>query len=271
MTGHKTDDLPIQQWINNSEQWPLLENYMLAESRLPGPRVNLELAEQFAGNYAHSGVSDEAWRLISSWSAITLSEAGVNDPHEFLPFCGINASGRYYGHAGAGRRTEIESFLKSAMNDARWRIREAAAMAMQNIGEYNWGLLQALLDRWSGNATMLEQRAFVAALAHPPLLKNRENTLYCLKLAADIMKGIQSSIAGQADPEHFRVLSKGLEYSLSLFVASEPEAGFDLLRKCAESGDSRLVRIVRSNLGKTRLSKKYRAEVEDLLARLTMV
>ncbi|MNI53735.1 hypothetical protein D3C73_1085880 [compost metagenome] len=76
-------------------------------------------------------------------------------------------------------------------------------------------------------------------------------------------------VAEGCEPEHIRVLSKGLEYSLSVFAASDPEAGFALLARLAESGDARMIRIVKSNLGKSRLSKKYPERVRELLAGLT--
>lgn len=69
------------------------------------------------------------------------------------------------------------------------------------------------------------------------------------------MENMGSGEVQYEDAEHFRVLSKGLEYSLSVFVASEPEAGFAMLEKFAKSRDTRMIKIVKSNLGKSRLSK----------------
>ncbi|MNC33988.1 hypothetical protein D3C75_824010 [compost metagenome] len=195
--------------------------------------------------------------------------AATGDPQEFLAFCAVWACGAHYAHADNTRRGQAEASLQTAMNDARWRLREAAAMGLQSLGEYDFALLKQLLDKWRAAATLLEQRAFVAALAHPPLLKVEANVLYCLDMADGIMDGILSGAVDSADPEHFRVLSKGLEYSLSVFAASLPEPGFALLRKYAESGDPRLIKIVKSNLGKTRLAKKYPGEVAGLLQVLT--
>lgn len=265
MSGQKNTQAPFQQWINDKEQWEQLAAYMRQESNLPGPRSNLGLAESFAQLYGHSAVTETAWELLVAWANIAEVDAGTNDPSEFLPFCAVCAAGAHYGYAKEERRRVIQAMIQSAMNNSRWRVREAAAMAMQNIGEFDFALLRQLLDTWRVDANMLEQRAFVAALAHPPLLKEQENIRYCLNLASGIMEELLSSAGVPSDREHYRVLSKGLEYSLSVFVASEPEAGFAMLRHFAESSDARISKIVKSNLGKARLSKKYGPQVADLL------
>lgn len=270
MSGNKYASVPLQQWIDDQEQWPLLTNYMLQESNLPGPRGNLELAGYFAKLFGKPEVTDTAWALLSAWVQIAEADAKTNDPHEFLPFCAVCACGAHYPYAVAGRRSQSEEYIQSAMNDSRWRMREAAAMGLQYIGEFSFALLRPLLESWRPDSTLLEQRAFVAALAHPPLLKEESNVLYCLELADEIMKGIVSGPSKPADPEHYRVLSKGLEYSLSLFVAGQPERGFAMLRGYAKTGDARMIKIVKSNLGKSRLSKKYPEQVMEILAGLTI-
>ncbi|QSF46954.1 hypothetical protein [Paenibacillus tianjinensis] len=262
MCGRQAETLQFQQWIENREHWPLLEGHMHNNSGLPGPRANLELAAGFAQYFADADIPDTAWALLCSW---------VDAPGEFLPFCAVQACGAHYANADEERRCLVESMLKAAMNDARWRVREAAAIGLQSIGESDFRLLADLLDGWRKDAALLEQRAFVAALAHPPLLKNRNHVLYALDLAAEITDGILHGAVKDCEPEHFRVLSRGLEYSLSLFAAAEPEEGFALLRRLAESGDVRMIRIVKCNLGKTRLSKKHPDRVRELLAGLTTV
>ncbi|MEK3672052.1 HEAT repeat domain-containing protein [Paenibacillus sp. FSL R10-2771] len=263
--------LPFQQQIENSEQWPLLAEDYMNRSGLPGPRANLSLAGEFSRYYARTGLSAQSLSLLTSWTDISAAEAEANDPEEFLPFCALLAYGAYYGYAEPGERSGIEVRLRRAMNDSRWRVREAAAMALQQIGEFGFGLLHRLLEGWRMEATVLELRAFIAALAHPPLLKEQACADYSLELSEQILNELLSGKYRQADPEHLRVLSKGMEYALSLFVASQPDAGFALLRRLAGSGDKLMIRIVKSNLGKKRLSQKYPEEVTELLAGLTII
>lgn len=271
MGGEKKTLAPLQQWANDKEQWIQLSEFMMKESNLPGPRANLELSDIFTKQFAHPNVTETSWELLLSWTNIQKAEAVGSDSREFLPFCAVRALGAYYSYAEEVRQGVMRCIFKSAMNDPRWRVREACAMGLQSIGEDDFVLLSQLLDTWQKGANRLEQRAFVAALAHPPLLRKRENTLYCLELATRIMEGILSEDQAKENSEHFRVLSKGLEYSLSVFVASEPEEGFAMLTRFAESRDARIIKIVKSNLSKSRLSKKYASQVTELHMRLTNV
>ncbi|CAH1056011.1 hypothetical protein [Paenibacillus pseudetheri] len=270
MAGQKMTIMLFQQWVSDKEQWVQLRNLLMKESNLPGPRVNLELSGNFAKHFAHPKLTETDWEFLNSWANLTEAEAGVNDPREFLPFCAVRALGAYYSYAKEDQQVMIQSIIKTAMNDSRWRMREASAMALQSIGEDGFALVRQLIDMWEEGANGFEQRAFVAALAHPPLLKKKENTLYCLQLATRIMESMGSGEVQYEDAEHFRVLSKGLEYSLSVFMASEPEAGFAMLEKFAKSPDNRIIKIVKSNLGKSRLSKKYALQVAEILKSLTI-
>lgn len=267
--SNSDDVLLFSQWAEHREQWPLLADYLLTRSGLPGPRANLSLAGEFAVCFARPEVPEASMALLASWTELPGKEADGKERDEYLPFCAVQAYGAYYGYAESGSRPVIEAKLQAAMNDPRWRVREAAAIGLQRIGEFGFGLLQSLLEGWRAAANALEQRAFIAALAHPPLLKDPAHTAYCLKLSEDLLDAMLAGKYAQADPEHLRVLWKGLEYALSLFVASEPEAGFDLLNKLAGNGDKAVLRIVKSNLAKKRLSQKYPGQVSKLLAGLT--
>jgi hypothetical protein len=60
----------------------------------------------------------------------------------------------------------------------------------------------------------------------------------------------------------FRVLRQGLGFSLSVVVAAAPEEGFALLRRLAAIHDRDLAWVLRSNLGKGRLTRDHPGEVE---------
>ncbi|WP_052421296.1 hypothetical protein [Paenibacillus sp. FSL R7-0273] len=252
----------LQDWLQSSDGGQQLEEYLLQNSGLPGPRANLALAARFARYYSKPEITGTAWSLIIKWAG---------EPGEYLPFCAVQACAAHYSYADNEHRRQIRGILRTAMNDSGWRVREAAAIGLQLIGENDFSLLQELLDSWRPEASVLEQRAFLAGLAHPPLLESRSQVLYCLDLAEEITDAILQGKTAGCDPEHFRVLSKGLEYCLSLFAAAEPEAGFAMLRRLIESRDPRILRLVKANLGKARLSKKYPEQVQQLLAGLTTV
>ncbi|MBP1693723.1 MAG: uncharacterized protein H6Q37_1606, partial [Chloroflexi bacterium] len=135
------------------------DDYLLDNSGLPGPRGNLELAQAAAeeGNQER----------FESWLAYTPELAPVNDPHEFLAFCGVLGLGRLV----ADGQVDLINRLRPFASDPRWRIREAVAMALQLVGDRNPTLWLETAGEWA-QGSWLEERAAVAALAEPRLLKS---------------------------------------------------------------------------------------------------
>lgn len=120
--------------LQEAGKYAELEQRLMGESNLPGPRANLGAASAFADAFASDRVTDEAWELVVAWSVKPETEAPTDDAREFLPFCALQAMGSYYRYAEPARREIILERCRAAMNDARWRMREAAAMALQRIG-----------------------------------------------------------------------------------------------------------------------------------------
>ncbi|WP_240419475.1 hypothetical protein [Paenibacillus periandrae] len=255
------------EWRNDCVHFAKLRNFLLDRSGLPGPRANLGLAKSFANSFVKQPPSEAMWKLLLEWANLSAAEAPTNNSGEFLPFCSVLALGAYYLQAAGERKLEIVAVLKETMSDSRWRIRESAASALQSIGEQSFQQLQIWFEEWLEDANCLERRAFVAALAHPPLLKDRNHVHFCLSIAERILDDFADRKPAATD-EEARILSTGLEYAISLFVEKEPERGFALLKKYAVSNDKRMKKIIKSNLSKSRLCKKYAPQVEEVSALL---
>lgn len=252
--------------FNYPDKYKTVEEYLLLNSNLPGPRGNLTLARKFAECFEKEGIGRELTGLLFSWAGIPIDEAPVNDPGEYLPFCAVQALGAHYTFADTKIKIQIMVRIKSAMNDKRWRIRESAAMALQLIAEKDFDPVKEYLIKWYVGSNYLEKRAFLAALAHPPILKEKEIVRFGLKLSGDIMNELLEDRVESRRSEEFEVLLKGLQYCLSVFVTELPEEGFELLKKFARSKDKNIVKIMKSNLGKSRLVKKYPEKVNEILA-----
>ena len=192
----------------------------------------------------------------------------TGDPREYLPFCAIQAFGVLYGDANEARRDEIVSLLRAAAEDERWRIREAVEIALQRIAERNVEDIKSIIDAWLPTAALAGLRAIVAALAHPPILRDPATARYSLDIADQIMANMSTLAPSDRRSEEFRILRQGLEFALSVLVAALPDEGFARMRAWATEDDADVKRIVRTNLGKARLKGKHGDEVARVLAAL---
>jgi hypothetical protein len=244
------------------------EPFLLANSGLPGPRGNLELAQAVA----EEGSEDQFRR----WLALGPDQAPVNSPEEFLAFCGIlglgtllaagskacadqdgaagqPTSGRSASSASAqASTTSLLQTLAQFATDPRWRAREAVAMALQRWGDADMESLLHAMAGWSSGSPW-EQRAAAAALCEPRLLRRPENAASVLRMLDDITVSLHQRHDRRS--EAFRVLRQGLGYCWSVAVAACPEAGKPLMEKWFTDRDPDVRWIMRENLRKNRLTR----------------
>ena len=213
--------------------------YLLAESGLPGPRSNLELAD----TVAEMGDEVRFMHLIGC----DLHQ-GSDSANEYLPFCGVVGLGSLL----AKKQLHVLPLLHTYANDPRWRLREGAAIALQRWGKAD---MEALIDEmvsWS-RGTLLEQRTAAAALCEPVLLRRLDQ----VKRVLDILDEITESLSHLTNrrSEDCRVLRKGLAYCWSVAAAALPEAGKAAMEKWMVSNDADVRWIMKENLKKNRLTR----------------
>jgi hypothetical protein len=242
-----------------------LKAFLSANSNLPGPRGNLELAWAYGDLVAAIDVDAALWRALGGWLRLSEREAPTGDPREFLTFCAIQALGAAYARASTQRKNLIIRKLQRAASDGRWRIREAVAMALQRIAEQDFAAVAYVLEDWVGAASLVEKRAIVATLAHPPLLTGPDRTSFARRITDVILRDIVEVDRAARRTEAFRVLKKGLQYAISVFVAAEPEEGFDFVRRWASVEDADVRSILRANLRKARLAKRHPTQVAECM------
>lgn len=235
---------------------------LMRHSNLPGPRGNLELAHAFASRF-RGAMRPFQWDMLVDWATMSAESAPTGDPQEYLCFCAVLALGEHYIDAPPLARQTIFGFIKTSASDSRWRMREACAMALQRIAEKDFVIVRDTFELWLTEATLLEMRAILAALAHPPIL-TPQTVQFCLSVSAEVLKHILALEASGRKSEDFRVLRRGLEYVLSVFVEKAPDAGFGFLREWSGMGDPDIGRVIKSNLGKARLKRHHAAQVSEL-------
>lgn len=245
----KKADLYRQQ-LGNLSDW---DAYLMQESRLPGPRANLELA----GVVAEEGDRALFWRYLT-FGAVT---APANTPEEFLALCGVLGLGRLCAHGDP----EALERLRSCASDPRWRIREAVAMALQRLGAADMDALLVEMEPWS-DGNLLEQRAAAAALCHPDLLQDSEQAKLVLQILDRITASLQSVEDRRSD--EFKALRKGLGYCWSVAVCALPATGKTMMERWFASDDRDIRWIMKQNLRKKRLDRMDAEWVADWKSQL---
>jgi hypothetical protein len=244
-----------------------LTAYLLSNSNLPGRRGNIELAEAF-GDVVEAlarAAGARLWELCLGMTGISAEEAPVNTAEEFLPFCGtvglgaLGATCPEFYDSAVGR-------LRTLAGDPRWRMREAVCFGLQRLLAQRCSDTLAGLEGWVRDGNPLEMRAAAAAVAEPRLLVEGEVAARALQLHAEIF----AQFPGISDrrAEAFRILRKGLGYTLSVVVAALPQAGFAFVQQLAVSDDGDVRWILKQNLKKKRIASKYPQQVEAIQQRL---
>lgn len=209
-----------------------------AGSGLPGPRGNLELLRRFV---------DERNDPVVAQCLACIHPDTSNSPEEFAGMCGV------VGTAARLRDKPQEAigFLMGWSAHGSWRIREAAAMGIQEIAPGNVAMIVELLRPWAA-AGPLERRALVAGLAEPALLSDPAANREILGLFASITDGFRHSDR-LSEPD--KVLRQALGYAWSVVVVHSGKEGKTAFEALLSLPGSHVAWIVRENLGKNRMAK----------------
>jgi hypothetical protein len=226
------------------EEARALEAHLTSRSGLPGPRMNLRLAGEFADIVAALVVAPRPpvaalERLLDGWAALPPDAAPGNDPRVILPA----TAALTYGAVGAARpdwRNDELGKLRRAAGDSRWRVREMVAAGLQRMLAADW------------LATLAELRSWPAP--SEPLLALQE-------AATAVLRAMPA--AGRAGPD-WRMLRQALGYTWSVVVAADPDAGFPALERLCATADADLRWIARENARKKRLAR-WPAQVARIL------
>lgn len=230
----------IKEYLAALEKVDDIDAYLVKESGLPGPRGNIELGQAVAD----FGDAALFRRLLEN----TPDVAPVNDPREFLAFCGAVGLGRLAAEGDA----KALAALRPLASDPRWRMREGVAMALQRVGLKDMGRLLDEMERWS-DGNLLEQRAAAAALCEPALLKNKEHVIRVLAILDRITANVASAKDRKSDA--FVALKKGLGYCWSVAAAAYPEKGTRAMERWFSDNDKDILWIMKENLKKNRLER----------------
>lgn len=233
-----------------------LEYYLRDNSRLPGPRANLELANDVSSLLAAS-VSRYPGNVRSLLNYFVNGDRKMviaNTADEFLMLCGIIAFSACAA-VELSWREETLDLLDHYASSSHWRVREAVATAFQRLLSADAGETIPHLIRLASRGSYLQQRAAIAAIAEPPLLYTAEMLKAALQIQQIVLERLRTTPVTERKSEDFRILRKSLGYTLSVVTAAQPEQGFALMRECAGWNDADIRWILRENLKKKRLAR----------------
>lgn len=242
-----------------------LEFYLRDQSRLPGPRANLELVNEFSDLLALVATEqpENVHGLLKYLTSDARSAVKTNTPEEFVLLCSLVA----YGGCGAlvpSWRAEAFEVLADYAAHSSWRVREGSALGFQRLLPAAPTETTRYLTALTARARYLQLRVAIAAIAEPSLLHIDELVDAAFSIQRITLEHLHSAPAQDRKREDFRALRKTLGYTLSVVTAATPERGFALMRECATWGDADITWVLRENLKKKRLAK-FVADTEELI------
>jgi hypothetical protein len=187
--------------------------------------------------------------------------APVNQPEEFVLCCAVAACGK---HILNGNDYLIERFRNYA-SDERWRIRESVAMGLQHIGKFSFEKLRSIVGSWIGG-NYYEQRAVVAGLCEPAILKGDEIKEYTVSTLGEITRKLLSA-KDRSLPE-YKTLVQALCYCWSVAIVAFPERGKTLFEEFIPAKEKDLKKILNENFKKNRLLKMDKPWVESIVKQI---
>lgn len=207
--------------------WP---EFLASHSGLPGPRANLSLVDA-AARIAHG-------------PAI---EALLRDGGEYATMCAAAAIAR-----GATDPTLREQ-SRGLARDERWRVREGVVLGLQMLADAAPQEVISITAAWADDADALVQRAAVATICEPRLLRSASAAAFAIDVCERCTRRIRElPPERRADPP-VRALRQTLGYGWSVAVAADPEPGLAAFRRL-DMEDTDVAWIIRENSRKKRLS-----------------
>jgi len=233
-----------------------LAAYLGAHSNLPGPRGNLELADEFAAAAPRDTVL-----------------AFADEDDEYLRFCGTQGLGRLLVEAQRDRGVPnvgtpdagtpnagtpdagLLATLVERASDPLWRVREGSARALQFVGDRDAELLHAIVAHWVLHPDAYVRRAAVAAICEPRLLRDAAGFragLDACEAGTDSLVALSPTERREPGPRNLR---QALGYGWSVVVAARPAEGIPAFDSLGASDDPDVAWIVAENRKKSRLKR----------------
>lgn len=213
--------------ILEPSEWP---GYVSGRSGLPGPRANLPLVEVVA--------------TLADPAAI---DALLEDGGEYPTMCAAAALGRGADH------TPDQAKARALAQDERWRVREGVVIGLQLLGDAAPPALASVVARWIEDPAPLVQRAAIAAICEPRLLRTPEAAALAIAACARATRTLAETPSADRRRTDVRTLRQALGYCWSVAIAAAPAAGLSAFRSL-DTADPDIDWVAKENRKKKRLA-----------------
>ena len=181
--------------------WP---DFVTEHSGLPGPRADLSLVQ-----------------AVAVRADTEVVEALLAHGGEFATMCAAAAVGR------RADEPSCEGTAHALAADERWRVREGVAIGLQLLGDRDSATLFAIARRWVDDPDPLVQRAAVAAVCEPRLLRTADAAATAIAVCDRATQRLMSLPAERSRRPDARTLRQALGYAWSVAVAADPRPGLE--------------------------------------------
>jgi hypothetical protein len=232
-------------------------------SKLPGPRINEDLADAFAHACRSLGARSDA--LTLSLARLTPEEAPGAGPLEFLPVCGLYAlSARAVADAKV-RPTVVEE-LHSRADDARFRVRDAVVLGLARVGAAAGDALVQDVASWMDG--YFHAAAVLLALSTDVWLTALHDAGPVVERMDEAFLLVRDAPRSAARWPGHKALVDALGKVPALVASRFGVPVFDMLVRWAAAKDPTLRQVVEGALGSRNLAGRYGPELERVQAAL---
>jgi hypothetical protein len=228
-------------------------------SGLPGPRMNAGVAVGFANECAARGKAAD--KLIERLASLDAELAPGATELEFLPVCGVLALGaRAAKETDRKLRTKTLLRLHDAAEDVRFRVREAAAMALARLGSTDGDGLIADIGSWMDG--FFQSAAVLRAIADPlwlTALTDVEPVVERMDAAFLLARDAPRSAVRWPG---WKALHEELGQTPAAVAARFGAPVFDMLVRWSETSMPELREAIEQGLRDKRLGGRFHADIE---------
>ncbi len=233
-----------------------LYEQLAVASGLPGTRANLTVAQAFAAECAARGKAAD--RLLFTMAQLSPDAAPGASAREFLPMCGVLGLGARAA-ADAGMRGRVLAHLHDAAEDVRFRVRDAAAMALATIGEKQGDALLREVASWMDG--YFQAAAVLTALADARWLSAITDAAECASRLDEAFVLARDAPRSAARWPGRKALVEMLGVAPAAVAARFGVAIFDRLAAWSTTEQPELREAIEKNLRGTKLAGRFADEI----------